>query len=73
VGAFGVVDADPLADDLFGGDAVGQFVQLNPFVLGRPPEVPDTCGRTVPSVAPRDPTAGWRCTYRGRASPAAYS
>ena len=38
VGPLGVVEADPVADDPLGLEAVGQFVQVDRLVFERPPE-----------------------------------
>ncbi len=37
----GVVEVDPLADDPFGREAVGQVVQIDRLVFERPPEALD--------------------------------
>ena len=38
MGPLGVVEADPLADDLFGLEAVGQVVQVDHLVFERAPQ-----------------------------------
>ncbi len=41
MGPLGVVEVDPLADDPFGLEAVGQVVQVDRLVFERPPEALD--------------------------------
>ncbi len=41
MGSFGVVEADPLADDPFGLEAVSQLVQVDCLVFERPPQALD--------------------------------
>ena len=38
MGPLGVVEVDPFADDPFGLEAIGQFVEVNRLVFERPPE-----------------------------------
>ena len=38
MGPFGVVEADPLGNDAFGPEAVGQFVQIDRLVFERAPQ-----------------------------------
>jgi len=41
MGPLGVVEADPLADDPFGLEAVGQLMQVDRLVFERPPQALD--------------------------------
>ncbi len=41
MGPLGVVEAYPLADDPFGPEAVGEFVQVDRLVFERPPQALD--------------------------------
>ena len=41
VGSLGVVELDPVPDDLFGPEAVGQLMQVDRLVFERPPEAFD--------------------------------
>ncbi len=38
MGPLGVIEVDPLVDDPFGREAVGQFVEIDRLIFQRPPQ-----------------------------------